>query len=366
MEFVWQRQHIKGGKKMVNRERDCIFMDVAGYGNWEGKCRAIATYMEEFEERMRGYTPEAAVIRLIPYKNDKKLKSRRWKYSKKRMQEAIALMETGEYVQWTLEFHKPTKDPVEKQFSLIGYIMVVLDVYAPSDEFLFNNVEMGYKLEWFPDAYKYEEIIELMHGLSNTVQAVTAFADQTSEFKLMDWGHTWTERGIEWETGIVTEWHVDTMLRGYYWINLLTEGHIEALGGEERVRTTVPHVRCEEWDMQEKKGLYIQVTETPLELTLEKRLALKRALRPVIYNERIYEVGFINEYESSCIALEAEDHAEWQTYRKMVADEGGFNTLAEVGEKLKYQGKSERVLPLEELEERRKRERKQDNGKNME
>lgn len=55
MEFVWQRQHIKGGKKMVNRERDCIFMDVAGYGKWQRKCRAIATYMEEFEERMGLY-----------------------------------------------------------------------------------------------------------------------------------------------------------------------------------------------------------------------------------------------------------------------------------------------------------------------
>ena len=82
---------------------------------------------------------------------------------------SIALMETGEYVQWTLEFHKPVKEPVERQFSLIGYIMVVLGVYAPSEELLFNNVEMGYQLEWFSDPYKYEEIIELMHGLSNTV-----------------------------------------------------------------------------------------------------------------------------------------------------------------------------------------------------
>ena len=353
---------------MVNRERDCIFMDVAGYGKWQRKCRAIATYMEEFEERMRGYTPEAAVIRLIPYKNDKKLKSHRWKYSKKRMQEAIALMETGEYVQWTLEFHKPTKDPVEKQFSLIGYIMVVLGVSAPSKELIFNNVEMGYELKWFPDAYKYEEIIELMHGLSNTVQAVTAFADQVRFMKLLDGGHTYTERAVEWTTGVVTEWHVDTMLRGYYWVNLLTEGHIEALGGEERVRETVPHVRCEEWDMQGKKGLYIQVTKTPLELTSEKRLALKRALAPVIYKEYPHEVGFLKEYESCGIALEAEDHAKWQAYRKMV-DEGGFNALAEEGEKFNYQGKSERALAIEKLEQeyqeemKRKREKEREERK---
>ena len=92
-------------------------------------------------------------------------------------------------------------------------------------------------------------------------------------------------------------------------------------------------------------------------MTLEKRLALKRALRPVIYNERIYEVGFINEYESSCIALEAEDHAKWQAYRKMV-DEGGLSAIGGEMGKFKYQGKSERMLPLEELEERRRKERK--------
>ena len=49
-------------------ERHCIFMDVAGYGKWQRKCREIAAYMEEFEERMRGYAPEPAIIRLIPYK----------------------------------------------------------------------------------------------------------------------------------------------------------------------------------------------------------------------------------------------------------------------------------------------------------
>ena len=137
----------------------------------------------------------------------------------------------------------------------------------------------------------------------------------------------------------------------------MTEGHVEALGGEERVRETVPHVRCEEWDMQGKKGLYIQVTKTPLELTSEKRLALKRALAPVIYKEYPHEVGFLKEYESCGIALEAEDHAKWQVYRKMV-DEGGLNAIGGEMGKFKYQGKSERMLPLEELEERRRKERK--------
>ncbi len=39
---------------------------------------------------------------------------------------------------------------------------VVLGVYTKR-RIAFNNVEMGYQLEWFSDPYKYEEIIELMH-----------------------------------------------------------------------------------------------------------------------------------------------------------------------------------------------------------
>ena len=46
-------------------ERHCIFMDVAGYGNWEGKCREIAAYMEEFEERMRGYALYCSRVKLL-------------------------------------------------------------------------------------------------------------------------------------------------------------------------------------------------------------------------------------------------------------------------------------------------------------
>ncbi len=62
---------------------------------------------------MRGYA-RPAIIRLIPYKNDKTIKERKWKYSADAGRPS--LMETGEYVQWTLEFHKPVKEPVERQF----------------------------------------------------------------------------------------------------------------------------------------------------------------------------------------------------------------------------------------------------------
>ena len=196
-----------------------------------------------------------------------------------------------------------------------------------------------------------------MHGLSNTVQAVTAFADQVRFLQLLEGGHTWTESSVEWTTGVVTEWHVDTKLRGYYWANLLTEGHIKALGGEEKIRATVPHVRCEEWDMQGKKGLFLQVTEEPLELTPEIRLQLKQALLPVIYKEVIYEVAFLNEYESSGIALDEEDRAVWQAYRDRVK-EGGFNAIGGESGKFKYPGKSERVLAIEALKEKEKEEKK--------
>ena len=204
-----------------------------------------------------------------------------------------------------------------------------------------------------------------MYGLSNTVQAVTAFADQVRFLQLLEGGHTWTESCVEWTTGVVTEWHVDTKLRGYYWANLLTEGHIKALGGEEKIRVSVPHVRCEEWDMQGKKGLFLQVTEEPLELTPEIRLQLKQALLPVIYKERPYDIGLMKEYESSGIALDEEDRAVWQAYRDRVK-EVGLGALDGESGKFKFLGKSERVLAIEALKEKEKEKKKRQRKKERE
>ena len=169
---------------------------------------------------------------------------------------------------------------------------------------------------------------------------------------------------VEWTTGVVTEWHVDTKLRGYYWANLLTEGHIKALGGEEKIRASVPHVRCEEWDMQGKKGLFLQVTEEPLELTPEIRLQLKQALLPAIYKECLYDVGGMKEYESSGIALDEEERKTYEWYRERAKELGAGYAVESV--KIQFQGKSERVLAIEALKEKEKEEKKRQRKKERE
>ena len=103
--------------------------------------------------------------------------------------------------------------------------------------------------------------------------------------------------------------------------------------------------------------MFLQVTEEPLELTPEIRLQLKQALLPVIYKEVIYEVAFLNEYESSGIALDEEDRAVWQAYRDRVK-EVGLGALDGESGKFKYPGKSERVLAIEALKEKEKEEKK--------
>ena len=77
----------------------------------------------------------------------------------------------------------------------------------------------------------------------------------------------------------------------------------------------------------------------------------KFALLPVIYKEVIYEVAFLNEYESSGIALDEEDRAVWQAYRDRVK-EVGLGALDGESGKFKYPGKSERVLAIEALKEK--------------
>ena len=117
--------------------------------------------------------------------------------------------------------------------------------------------------------------------------------------------------------------------------------------------------------MQGKKGLFLQVTEEPLELTPEIRLQLKQALLPVIYKERPYDIGLMKEYESSGIALDEEDRAVWQACRDRVK-EVGLGALDGESGKFKFPGKSERVLAIEALKEKEKAEKKRQRKKERE
>jgi hypothetical protein len=70
----------------------------------------------------------------------------------------------------------------------------------------------------------------------------------------------------------------DVEVHGYYWAVLLTEGHLDRLGGVSRVRRAAPCARL----APAGAGLLCVLTESPLELDEERVLAWRAFLAPVL------------------------------------------------------------------------------------
>ena len=87
----------------------------------------------------------------------------------------------------------------------------------------------------------------------------------------------------------------DHLARGYYWGNILTEKHIEALGGEEAFAANVPHHILEKLPMKDGRlAYYIQLTPNVFFFEPEKYLALKDYLKPILPPENIGYTLFVD------------------------------------------------------------------------
>lgn len=88
----------------------------------------------------------------------------------------------------------------------------------------------------------------------------------------------------ELSTGISHEWaskDFSHQARGYYWGNFLTAGHIEALGGLDKVLAEAPCARAEVLDPN-GKSVYLQLTNSLEEIPLDRLRALRDYLRPIL------------------------------------------------------------------------------------
>lgn len=78
------------------------------------------------------------------------------------------------------------------------------------------------------------------------------------------------------------------MSAGYFWGNILTAGHIEALGGERKFKKEVPHYLLEKLPMKdEKMAYYIQLDEDIFSFNEEKYLELKDYFKPILPKENL-------------------------------------------------------------------------------
>jgi hypothetical protein len=72
------------------------------------------------------------------------------------------------------------------------------------------------------------------------------------------------------------------LLLGYYWGNILSAGHVERLGGWDRIRDEAPVFRAELVD-PERMLVYLQVTEDVEQLRDDNLRELKNYLKPLLH-----------------------------------------------------------------------------------
>jgi hypothetical protein len=72
----------------------------------------------------------------------------------------------------------------------------------------------------------------------------------------------------------------DVEVHGYYWAVLLTDGHMQRLGGSSRVRREAPCWRVESLSLDDRQGMLCILTESPTELDPERLMAWRAFLSP--------------------------------------------------------------------------------------
>jgi hypothetical protein len=82
----------------------------------------------------------------------------------------------------------------------------------------------------------------------------------------------------------------DVEVHGYYWAVLLTDGHVQRLGGSSRVKREAPCWRVENLSLGDRQGMLCILTESPTELDPERLVAWRAFLSPTL--RAGYPVGF--------------------------------------------------------------------------
>ncbi len=84
------------------------------------------------------------------------------------------------------------------------------------------------------------------------------------------------------------------LARGYYWGNIISEGHIKKLGGLDFIKKQAPCYKVEEIKFNNKKSLYLQLTPDISNYSDDTLKELKRFFKPILPEE---DMNKINESE---------------------------------------------------------------------
>jgi len=104
-----------------------------------------------------------------------------------------------------------------------------------------------------------DKVVNLVKLIFRTINGVNAYITLSERTARMCPQTTKFEESIERYYGPDIE-DIDGVIRGYFWGNILSEIHIEALGGIQKIKANSPFNFVEELTFGNRKAVYLQAT----------------------------------------------------------------------------------------------------------
>ncbi|MBE5780818.1 MAG: hypothetical protein E7328_03225 [Clostridiales bacterium] len=259
-------------------KRNCICLYLVSYEIGKKQVDVIREYFEDFVERMKGH-PDQKLICFV----DKEASHIFGDLTVRRFNNAFRALGKDEALSFDVSAIDKDLDPYRSRGEDIAEISISFDRNKKFVDFF-----LGFNKEHVPNLYTQEELIQIFQKLSVDMNAVTGMIERMNKLWVGKLGTPMEQRAaIHYSEYSEKFAH---KLRGYGVWNLLTQGHIELLGGKERVKQDAPCVQVLETEINGKSALYLQLTEDIWQEDIEKKFVLKQYLETLLYPINLYGV----------------------------------------------------------------------------
>ena len=298
---------------------------------WEEKADFLENLYGKLADRFiqySGYTPRVVTM-------DRNDRFREYAYDKAKLHRSFMQLKSKKIELIVLEFvrvYEVLTDIFQKQVDHKNFANIGNDIYIKLFVFVDwvcstqknakteNILRINISNRLMPGFMSQEEWVALLKEACCELECSQGMLEQANEtFASSEFPMEWYQMPVL----EVIRYH-DTKLRGYFWGNVLSEKHIERLGGIEKIQEEAPCYLVEKLDRGGRQRVYLQATERLGEFTEEKRMELKKYLEPLLYREcaiAIYTWNPNSNYQDMALAFDEEQKEEWEQCKKMTREE---------------------------------------------
>ena len=296
---------------------------------WEEKMDFLEDLYAKLADRFMqysGYTPRVITI-------DRNARFREYAYDKEKLHKSFIKLEAKQLVLLSIEFIR-TFSIFKDGFQ--GYIDFKKIVLSGSDIYFDIFISLAKDLNLQEDAneeniFRISTSNRLMPGFMSQEEWVALLKEACCELScsqgmLEQANDAFANSELPMEKYQMPSLEViryhDTKLRGYFWGNVLSEKHVERLGGIDRIKEEAPCYLVEEIQSGDRQLVYLQTTERLEDLPEVKRFKIKQYLMPLLYRERVLPLYRVNPvYQDMGLAYDKGQKEEWERCSRMSKEE---------------------------------------------